>query len=351
MNSNLKYLKKIFIAVIVFFQILGYIPAEKLKTFHELHDSDFMEAEGERLYIADTPHVYIYTLPDVKLVKKFCRLGEGPGEIQNIFNFHVTEDGIFISDLARVHIFTRNGVFKDVVRTSAFCMYFTPMSNGFLMPDPQPKDGLNWMVLQIRDRQLKNPIPVLRYKSSFQYKGKINPIAVSCYASVYNDNVFVAIPKDGKIHCFDNKGNLLKTFDTGIEAIPFTSKDKKDFEKISQRSPQTKAVYQMHKNRYEYPDYFPKLKYFLVKDDKIYVVTNRKYESNYLWHIYDLDGDYLLSVVLPLDAMNGKKIETSNYAIHKGMLYQNIENTEKEVLELHRNPIAKYKVKLKNNKR
>ena len=57
-----------------------------VKTFPDLMRPGRIMVDKDKLYILEFPHIYIYSLDDFRLIKKFGRQGEGPQEFMGGLN-------------------------------------------------------------------------------------------------------------------------------------------------------------------------------------------------------------------------------------------------------------------------
>jgi hypothetical protein len=86
--------------------------AEKLAVFPDLKRPRSIIIDHDRMYIPDCPEIYIYSLKDFKLIKKFGRAGAGPGEFRPTvihFKINVQPDYIFVNSTNKASYFTKEG--------------------------------------------------------------------------------------------------------------------------------------------------------------------------------------------------------------------------------------------------
>ncbi len=148
------------------------------------------------------------------------------------------------------------------------------------------------------------------------------------------DNKIIVDLRNAPILVFTHTGEKYSTIDYKYEKIKLESTHKKQVLNFYRTNPQIKHNWERIKNLIEFPNTFPDIQQCTVKDGKIYVQTYRKKENQAEFFIFDLKGKLLRKLFLPLADMN--ILKTYPYTIKNNMLYQLIEDEEKEVWTLHR---------------
>ena len=113
-------MKKVWVFIVFLFLIFS-IHGKKIAKLEELIKPDIMFMGNGRMYITEGASIFIYSLKDYKLIKKFGKEGEGPKEFK-ISPFgapmlvYPFEDKIFINSNAKISYFTQDGEFIKEVR-------------------------------------------------------------------------------------------------------------------------------------------------------------------------------------------------------------------------------------------
>jgi hypothetical protein len=84
----------------------GLCFAEKVASFTEFTNPYESQVDVDRFYISEDTSIYIYSLKDYKLIKKFGKKGEGPGEFLivgtgNGLLIDIQPDNIMVNNLLR----------------------------------------------------------------------------------------------------------------------------------------------------------------------------------------------------------------------------------------------------------
>jgi hypothetical protein len=106
--------KTCFVLLIVF--LTTFICAGSVIPLHDLVKPWTINVDKARIYITEGSVVYIYGSGDFKLIKKFGRQGEGPGEFKTNarnmgleIDLFLHPDHLVINSFHRVSLFTRQG--------------------------------------------------------------------------------------------------------------------------------------------------------------------------------------------------------------------------------------------------
>jgi len=304
---------------------------------------DLLKPEGilfdkARMYVIEGTSVYIYSLKDFQLIKKFGKKGEGPQEfmvnpqLSPLFiNVH-TED-IVVNSFGKLSWFAKDGTFKREFRTpSPFIMALQPLGKNFV--------GVRFALGQVRmqvlslfDDKIKELKEIKRIKHLFQ-PGKGTRLLESLPSTVVYDNkIFYAWEKDFVIKVLNSDLNELYTIERSDEKRKVTADDKKKIIDFLKTYPQTKDIIEILKP-FHFPDYFPSIAGLVVTGHKIYVITFKEDKAeNDECIIFDLGGKLIKRVFLPVKMST--PILPYPYNIHEGFMYQVVEDEEKEEWAIH----------------
>jgi hypothetical protein len=114
-----------FMLVLVLMSMLFTNPvlAVKIVPLPQLQKPNTLAVDDNQIYIADGTSLYIYSLKDFSLKKKFGRDGEGPQEFKRkIYLINIQHDYIVINSLGKVSYFAKNGKFIKEMKTLIFMM-------------------------------------------------------------------------------------------------------------------------------------------------------------------------------------------------------------------------------------
>lgn len=293
-----------------------------------------IEVDEKNLFLVEETSVFIYSLSDFKLLKRFGRRGEGPGDLKGYISaIEVQPDYILVNSMGRLSWFKPNGDFIRQQNDTTLGHNYKILGNRYTaMRMIRGKDTI-YLSVSILDSKLKIIKELHRYRHPFSQRNqKINAvdIRISSYC-VYGNRVFV--DKAGQILVFDKNGEILYKINPEYEPVKITEKDRQKYLEFWKFD--LKAEYEVFKDRLEFPEYFPAIRDFQVADGRIYVVSFRECKGENELFIFDVKGTLLKKALVPLADTNMILPHLFNYYRFKNKkLYILTENEKKDTWEL-----------------
>ena len=117
------YFKKVFVLVGLLSLLCSFSFAEIIATLDEVMKPTAIEIDDQNLYVVEGTSVYIYSLKDFKLVKKFGKKGEGPKEFKMMITRIITQkDDLLINSFGKISFYSKNGKFIKEKQTGSMSM-------------------------------------------------------------------------------------------------------------------------------------------------------------------------------------------------------------------------------------
>ncbi len=315
------------------------LQAAKIVPMPELMKPDKIEAWGDRLYISDGTSIHIYSLKDLKYVKKFGKSGEGPGEITidpTLGNLIIDVDKkyVMVNSVGKLLFFKHDGTFvsENRFKGGVLGMYYMVGDRFTAAVFTQREKGI-FQAIALFDPDLHKTKEIYAQKYFIQREGKIDLLKrpMQLYT---NDTRIVADTGLSEILLFDASGKKIKTIVPDTKKIEVTSEHKKKVIDYMKTDHHAKQYYHQMKHRITFPDTLMPVRLVTLTEDKIYLQTHTRKKGNMAeFMIYDLDGKFLKRAFYPVvdDLLN----QQPKYDIYKGMIYEIVENLEDEEWELH----------------
>lgn len=232
-------------------------------------------------------------------VKRFGKLGQGPGEIQRAFFICVdTDDRIVTTDLAtmKVVFFNNNGELSDEISLPPQTAGVLPIRKGNYITVRRVMDRSGWQptygfVLSIFNSEFNEIIELDRSRpSSFQTQNKYIGTYMTFHWEVFDDYIYVGNEERGyEILVFDLEGNLIKKIKKKYTPVNTSEKYKKAFlERYSDNVSYTSRVV--------FPEHLPPFNYFFISDEGwLFVMTyeNGDNAGEYIFDIFSPDGVFV----------------------------------------------------------
>ena len=75
----------------------------KMVELPEIRNPHLILADKDQVYIAESDSISIYSIKSLKRIKKFGRMGEGPGELKGmVTGMYVRTENILVNSVGRV---------------------------------------------------------------------------------------------------------------------------------------------------------------------------------------------------------------------------------------------------------
>lgn len=322
--------------------VSSFVFASQVITLPGLLKPQNIYVDQEQFFITEGSAIYIYSLKDFKLQKKFGKRGEGPGEFKESgegIKLEFNPGNIIVLSTGRISYFTRDGQFiKDRISNPRRAE-FQELGSGFVGRELSVEKKGVFFTVNLFDKNLKKGKEIYRFKHPFFPRGKpINAVFLrgSTYY-VYQGKLFYD-DEEGAIHVLDSKGKELYSIRHRYEQVKVKDLDKKRYLMFWRTD--LRDEYNAFKERLKFPAVFPPIRSFHIVDNKIYVITYEEKDNRCKMLVLDLGGKLLKEVFVPLVDINMLLPYYYNYyAIHDDKLYILRDNQDTEEWELHINPL------------
>ena len=338
--------KIIFLLIILLLVILTH--AEKIAELEELMKPQIIDMSNNNLYVSEGSSIYIYSLKDFSLIKKFGKEGEGPREFKiNPFGppmiIAVIGDKLYVSSDAKLSTFTLEGEFLSERKVPPLRI-FIPVKDKFIASGTaQGDDKKMYLNMGLYDKDL-NLIKEL-YRSDMTIGPNFNWVFPNTdFSSIpYRDHIYVVIGKAGfAIDVFNLQGKKVQSIKKEYQPLKVPGDYKDKILKWFKTNPNFKQFYEFFIQRISFKDHFPPIRSMLVESNRIYTLTYKQKKGLTELIIMDLKGKELKHKYIPLVGIPGNLFDFPIFVIKNQSFYTLIENEDEEIWELH-------KVNLKKN--
>jgi len=336
------------------------VTGEKLGVLTDVMRPQLLEVDTDKLYVLDGAQIYIYSAKDLKLINRFGKKGEGPGEMRpgriisssiSIYPEYLLVAGVMgdTEGLVKIIYFTHEGKFIKEKKTWPQMFRVHPVGKNFVVNRLHiDENRRQTSVVAICDADLKEKKVLCRQEVSLNPK-RFFLIADTIQFTVYNDKIYLENSKKGFIvEVFDHEGNLVTKIEKKVKPIKLTNSLKKSFIEEFKSDPLVKfnASHLGGMNAYLknfnmlWPDFLPLIKDIIVSEDKIYLQTFNEKDNKIEFVIMDLKGNNQESVFLPkvmMPPFAGRLLGkgTRFFDIEKDKFYYIVENEDEEEWEVH----------------
>ena len=334
------------------FESIKTIRGKKLATLKEVVDATDVEIDGEELYVLDEVVVYVYSLKDYQLLRKFGRKGNGPGELiyhrVTVVGMEIFQNNVYLYRMYKLVNYSTDGELKG---EKIFRFGFTqvvPMENGLVIVKLRMAnqyvagdEKFGTLTLLHFDPGLK------KSREIFQKKYLSLDVWKEGKYEIFRPNRnWIVRGSDKQLFLYDTeKGSSLLTFDQegrsldpvvlNIPKAIIPEKFKSDVLSWIKGDPYLKVITGEWKLKIIFPRYFPLMRNFTVRNDRIYCQTYIKKGTMSLFYIFNLKGECLKKIFLPSAEREFIRYGTNKiYDFHHNRYYYLYDNVEEETWEL-----------------
>lgn len=323
--------------IIMAFLLITPLLGNKVIPLPDLLNPESISIDKTQMYITEKSNVYIYSLGDFKLLKKFGKAGSGPkeflvsGQAQLFLNSQGKD--LVISSQLKVSIYNKKGEYiKENRVTALFSSFFRPFQGKFVGTKLVVENNIMYFTVDIFDKNFNQVKRLFKQKHFFQQGKKMNPVGRLPLFFIYKNKVYVE-NATGNIHVFDTTGKEVKIISPKFKPVPLTKAHKTQVINFFKNDPQIKQYWNLFKDNLEFPKYFPNLRQTIVSDGLIYMQTWRVEDGKSEIIIYDIDGNSVKNLMISLPDV--ELMSRNPIAVHQNKIYQIVENIDEEQWELN----------------
>ncbi len=281
--------------------------AKHLTTLNDVLQPEKLVVKGSHFYILQGCTIMRFSLRDYKLLNRFGRRGEGPGEFKYSPSFDVSEENIFANSVGKIAYFTHDGTLLKEIRVP-YQSDLMRLKNNFLFHkfniDYEEKDTN--LRVQVLDPQFKTIKEITTISPShFIYiaagdKTKRDRNLVPHYSWAFTNGEIAIVGKSEKgfhIELYDHQGEWIRTIVKEYEKIKIPQKVKDEKMAIQKKS----KHWEENKRRFNFvfPKYYPAIFQIFAAKDKLYVFTHKTREDRREVIVLDLKGNVLIKTFAP----------------------------------------------------
>ena len=309
----------------------------------------------KELYVVEGSEISIYSLKDLKLIRKFGKKGEGPGELISIPGFYnkvmVFPDHLLVEGANKMIFFSKQGELIKEKKKSFVLLLAIPLGENWVVNRyKQSDDKLLYSTIAICNPELEEIKELYRQKHVQQGVPptlKLDMVMDFVYFSACDDKIFIDRSADGFIvDVFDNQGKKLYQVEKEYEKIKVSEDQKKEIINRFKEGPNIKAQSQQLGGWEElkkiftmnFPGFYPAIQEMTITGKKIYIQTFKLKDNKSEYVVMDLKGNISKRVYLPRfenTPLIAKIIGAKLHTIYNDKLYYLMENEDEEEWELY----------------
>jgi hypothetical protein len=307
---------------------------ERLTTFPLLSKPEKIRVGENLICINEGAVVFLYDLSDFKLIKKFGRKGEGPGEFSSDLIINILKEKMMIESQGKLSFYSLKGdLIKETPRLPKY-RRLKLLEDRYVASSGILSKDVYHNVAKILDADFNELKTFYHDEAMYHQKKQGTNYASTWDFDVSEKKCFIVGSSDFKIDVFNKNGDSLYTISPRYKKVKFPQEFIDAwFKRIKRRHGMN--FYDYAKKKVRWPEFFPAIRDLIVDNGHVYVITWRKKEQEHEFFIFDLEGKLEKKTWLPLQDYDDG-VALFPYSLKNNYLYQLIDNEEEEVWELHR---------------
>jgi hypothetical protein len=293
-----------------------------------LKEPDIVEVDSKgNIFIVEkfpASEYFIYKFgADGRFIMKFGRKGQGPGEVQGIWDLILDKsDHILVSDpsVNKIVEFDTEGRFIREIKVRPGLREVLPLANGNYLARRNPwKDSdANGMYLGLFTPDFGEAKTIDFYDMSDLVPGKKQPgIVVPFYWRVAGDRIYVSNGRRGyEIRVYDLNGNFLRKIRKDFIPVTYPEEFRRQTEEMAAAQPDL--------NLYALKDMPPFNSFFVDEVGRLFVMTYEQGENGqgFIHDVFDADGIFIARMELGSYGILGRALNHLRATAVNGRFYR-----------------------------
>ena len=304
--------------------------------------------KDNRLYVLEKTTISIYSIKDMKLIKKFGKSGEGPREFMARpygppMSMSFVNGELVVNSTNKLSYFNPIGKFLRERKAFANLVLYQVKDNFIAIGPSQDDEGKFRISIRLFSNELKELKKLFHTNISVNPQHDfIMPLSAITHNASYKGEIFIPESnKDFIIGIFDHQGNRISKIEKNFEKVNIPEKFKLETHEWFKKYSPYKQFYENMKQFIKFKEYFPAIRDIYLADNLIHVITYKR--KGDLWEcvILDMKGKEIKRLFVPLDRYVPFTYYAILYSIENGKMYSLIEDEDEETWELHMTELNK----------
>ena len=324
-------------AVSILFFSLCFSPgfSKKLAVLPQLTSPIMIEISGDELYVLEEAEVYVYSLKDYRLLRKFGKKGEGPGQLmpntEVPLAMNIVDGTVYLNSQIKMVNYSKEGKFLAEQRIP-FSFQTVPFGKNYASIKISARHNVQTFIATLLDPGFNNLEHLYsRERISRSQRGKLSlpPEIIIIRSSGSKLFLFDQQSKGLVINVFDHQGKQLKPIKLDYQRIKTDESFKKDAVAWFKAQPSFRMAAEELREMIYFPDYLPVIRNFLAGKQRLYIQTYKTQNHLSEFLILDFEGRLIKQTYLPGFANSPLQFNCSNTFIFPDDKYYYLEEHER----------------------
>jgi len=298
----------------------------------------------DKIYILENATIYIYSLKDFKLIKKFGKAGEGPREFKYRkdapmpMSISFYKNRLLVNSPMKLTYFDLHGNYKRELRAKTIDRILFPFDNKYIgIGSTSGTDNRIFMGFTLFENDFNTKKTVFLSDFEVNNPRKITlPLTNFFYKPIYKGKIYINTSSDEfMINVYDKEGKQNYVIKKQYPKIAVHTNYKNEVLEFISKSPKFKNGYEYFKKILKIRKYFPPIRDLQISDDFIYVITFKR--EGKLWECIKMDmkGNEKGRTFVKLNSYKHLSFYPLLYAVYKENVYSLVEDEEDETWKIH----------------
>lgn len=325
---------------------------KRLTVLKEVVNATDLEIDGEELFVLDEMVVYVYSLKDYRFLRKFGGKGNGPGEMiyhrASPVQMELFNNNVYLYRMYKLVNFSKEGKLAEEKKFRFLITHFALFGKNYVITKlrlanqyvpGKEKYGKVVVLLFNKDFKKQKEIYLKKFPAQDVEKDGYQIFRPTKKIIVRNSEKYLFIfdsQKGSLILVYDERGIPLEPIFLNLPKISIPKEFTKDVIKWMKSDHYLKVFIDDWNLKILFPQYFPVLRNFTIKNDRIYCQTYIKENRMSKFFIFNFKGELLKKIFLPTSEREMVPFGANKiYDFHNNKYYYLVDNDEDETWELY----------------
>jgi hypothetical protein len=293
------------ISILVLSLGLSSVFSKKLAVLPQLTAPNTIEIYGDELYVLEDAEVYVYSLKDYRLLRRFGKKGEGPGQLtpntEVPLAMSIVNGIVYLNSQIKLVRFSTQGKILAEQRIP-FSFQTVPFGKNYVSIKIGLRHDVQSFIATLLDADFNNPEHLYsRERISRSQRGRISlpPEIIIIRSSGEKLFLFDQQSRGFVINVMDSKGKQLKPIKMDYQRIKTSESFEKDAIAWFKAQPSFRMAAEELREMIYFPDYLPVIRNFLARKDRLYIQTYKTENHLAEFLILDHEGRLIKRLYLP----------------------------------------------------
>lgn len=322
----------LFMLIISVLLASGCLQASEVNSLAEINKPYSIKVDNNYIYVSESFEIKVFSRVTKKLIRTLGRKGEGPREFSSVPAIQLFKERISVFSLKKISLYKNDGsMIEEKKIPHGINQVRIVNDDKYIGYKRKVETDDFYLTFNLYDNAFNLLKEIYRGKWMMHKDGKFD-LFETVFFEVCDGKIIYAHFDGFAVDILNASGESICNIRGNEKAIPFTGNDKKNLIEFWKTHPDYRENYKFWIERTIFPEKYPAISVCKIADDRIYIFTYLQNENKNECFIYDLKGNLIKRIFLPLQFESPKN--SYPFDIHGNTLFQLVENPDGEVWQL-----------------